>query len=301
MKTKKRAPRNRTIELSDDERTRYKTCLLKLSSPADIEDILDRTVCQDIFEALPFLPDAFVDLLFIDPPYNIGKEFGGRRFKKTALAEYAKRIDKWLSRLVRILKPSASVYICSEWSSSAAVHSVAEKYFKVRNRITWEREKGRGALRNWKNCSEDIWFCTVSNEYTFNVEAVKLKRRVLAPYTGQTSPFPSGRCRKTPTTPLRSRKSCLQKSFLQVRIRAMWSLTLFSAQGQPLLLQRNSAGALSASKSMRATACLLKNGLRWLRRTPRFRDTLTAHSGRETFFTVRRFPGDFDATSELIN
>jgi len=183
MKTKKRAPRNRTIELSDDERTRYKTCLLKLSSPADIEDILDRTVCQDIFEALPFLPDAFVDLLFIDPPYNIGKEFGGRRFKKTALAEYAKRIDKWLSRLVRILKPSASVYICSEWSSSAAVHSVAEKYFKVRNRITWEREKGRGALRNWKNCSEDIWFCTVSNEYTFNVEAVKLKRRVLAPYT----------------------------------------------------------------------------------------------------------------------
>src|SRR5690606_26751856 len=36
---------------------------------------------------------------------------------------------------------------------------------------------------NWKNTSEDIWFCTMSKEYTFNVEAVKLRRRVMAPYT----------------------------------------------------------------------------------------------------------------------
>ena len=36
--------------------------------------------------------------------------------------------------------------------------------------ITWEREKGRGAARNWKNCAEDIWFATVSREYTFNVD-----------------------------------------------------------------------------------------------------------------------------------
>jgi site-specific DNA-methyltransferase (adenine-specific) len=62
------------------------------------------------------------------------------------------------------------------------VFEVVKDRFQVRNRITWEREKGRGARKNWKNASEDIWFCTVSNEYTFNVEAVKLKRKVLAPY-----------------------------------------------------------------------------------------------------------------------
>ena len=56
---------------------------------------------------------------------------------------------------------------------------------KVRNRITWEREKGRGSKKNWKNSSEDIWFCTVSDEYTYNVNAVKLKRRVIAPYTDE--------------------------------------------------------------------------------------------------------------------
>jgi site-specific DNA-methyltransferase (adenine-specific) len=85
--------------------------------------------------------------------------------------------------LLKTLKPTASVYICGDWRSAAAIHLVAEKYLIVRNRITWEREKGRGAKANWKNCSEDIWFCTVSNQYTFNVEAVKLKRRVIAPYT----------------------------------------------------------------------------------------------------------------------
>jgi len=81
------------------------------------------------------------------------------------------------------LKNTASVYVCSEWYSSTAVHLVLDKLLKVRNRITWEREKGRGAKANYKNASEDIWFATVSDDYVFNVEDVKLKRRVLAPYT----------------------------------------------------------------------------------------------------------------------
>jgi site-specific DNA-methyltransferase (adenine-specific) len=59
---------------------------------------------------------------------------------------------------------------------------VLEQQFIIRNRITWEREKGRGAKANWKNCAEDIWFCTVGEDYHFDVDAVKLKRKVLAPY-----------------------------------------------------------------------------------------------------------------------
>jgi site-specific DNA-methyltransferase (adenine-specific) len=75
------------------------------------------------------------------------------------------------------------VYICGDWRSSAAIEHVASKYFIIRSRITWEREKGRGAKANWKNASEDIWFCTMSGDYTFNLDAVKLKRKVRAPYT----------------------------------------------------------------------------------------------------------------------
>jgi site-specific DNA-methyltransferase (adenine-specific) len=122
-------------------------------------------------------------VLVIDPPYNLTKSFGETKFTKLSMAEYGEWLETWLPKLQKTLKPTASVYICSEWSTSAIIFALAEKYFVVRNRITWEREKGRGALSNWKNSSEDIWFCTLGDTYTFNVDAVKLKRRVLAPYT----------------------------------------------------------------------------------------------------------------------
>jgi site-specific DNA-methyltransferase (adenine-specific) len=147
--------------------------------------LYNRTICQDMVEAVRFLPDAFVDLLVIDPPYNLSKSFNQTHFKRRPSHQYARWLEACLTALQRTLKATASVYICSEWSSSALVFTVAEKHFTVRNRITWEREKGRGALSNWKNCSEDIWFCTVSENYAFNVDAVKLKRRVIAPYTDE--------------------------------------------------------------------------------------------------------------------
>lgn len=178
-----RAPANRTLTLSDEELERYRSSLERLEFKANVDQIRDRLFCQDIFSALPFLPDASVDLLFADPPYNLTKTFNNRRIKKTSLEQYTEWLDSWLSQIVRLLKPTASVYICGDWESSAAIHRVGEKYFIPRNRITWEREKGRGAKANWKKCAEDIWFFTVSDDYYFDVESVRLKRQVIAPYT----------------------------------------------------------------------------------------------------------------------
>lgn len=178
-----RAPRNRSITLTEAEKERYAERLLTLTAPVELEAVRDRIICGDIFEVLDYLPPGSVDLLFADPPYNMAKLFNRRAFTPLSAAEYEAWLDSWVSKLPRLLKPAASIYICGDWRSSAAIHRVAEKYFVVRNRITWEREKGRGASGNWKNSSEDIWFCTVSAEYVFNVEAVKLKRRVIAPYT----------------------------------------------------------------------------------------------------------------------
>ncbi len=188
MSEKTRAPRNKTITLTAQETARYRARLLRLDAPAPVEAILNRTICQNLFEALPHLPANFVDLLVIDPPYNLDKSFNGRAFRRMPRSDYETWLASWLEPLTRLLKPTASVYICGDWQSGAAIQRVAEQYFTVRNRITWEREKGRGAKRNWKNAAEDIWFCTVSNEYTFNVGAVKLKRRVLAPYTADGQP-----------------------------------------------------------------------------------------------------------------
>jgi len=175
-----RAPLNRTLTLSGDELASYRARLERLESPANVRD---RVFCQDVFEVLPNLPDQSVDLMFADPPYNLTKSFNDRKFKKISIDKYSEWLDSWLGLTLRILKPTASIYICGDWRSSTAIHRLGEKYFIPQNRITWEREKGRGAKSNWKNCSEDIWFFTASENYYFNVDAVMLKRQVIAPYT----------------------------------------------------------------------------------------------------------------------
>ena len=180
---KTRAHRNRTITLSREEAERYSGDLLQICEPATVNTIENKIVNQDTFEVLGFLPDRFVDLLILDPPYHLTKTFNSNTCRKKSISKYAEWLENLLVKLLPTLTNSASVYVCSEWYSSTAAHLVLDKFLKVRNRITWEREKGRGAKRNWKNASEDIWFATVSDDYVFNVENVKLKRKVMAPYT----------------------------------------------------------------------------------------------------------------------
>jgi site-specific DNA-methyltransferase (adenine-specific) len=176
------APGNRTITLLDGERKIYHRNLLKISRPASLKRVLNKVINQDFLEVIDFLPPNFVDVLFIDPPYNLAKTFNDRSFKQVSIEKYMVWMESWLKKMRGLLKPTASIYICGDWRSSSAIQLLCEKYFIIRNRITFEREKGRGAQNNWKNNSEDIWFCTVSKNFTFNADAVKLKRRVIAPY-----------------------------------------------------------------------------------------------------------------------
>ena len=187
-KTKSRAPRNRTIELDDNEIEIYRSRLLFFDERTDFPDTRDKIICADAFSTLKKLSVQSFDLLFADPPYNLTKNFGENSFRQTSLDEYEMWLDSWLGDCAKLLKPTASVYICGDWRSAAAIQRVGMKYFNLQNRITWEREKGRGARANWKNAAEDIWFFTVSGEYIFNLENVKIKRKVLAPYTVSGAP-----------------------------------------------------------------------------------------------------------------
>ncbi len=179
---KKRAPLNRTLILNESEISRLSKKLIRLEKKVNLDDIINKTIHQDLFEALDYLPENSVDLLFVDPPYNLSKDFNGHKFNKMTIDAYCNYIDSWLKRINPLLKNNASIYICGDYHSSTSIHLVASKYFEVLNRITWQREKGRGAKRNWKNATEDIWFCAKSFSYKFYVDRVKEKRRVLAPY-----------------------------------------------------------------------------------------------------------------------
>jgi site-specific DNA-methyltransferase (adenine-specific) len=185
---KHRAPRNHTLTLNKQDELRYKPRLKRLSGPVALSEILDSTICQDLFSILDWLPKASVDLLFADPPYNLTKTFNGRKFNEATLDDYERWLESWIAPLRKILKPTASIYVCGDWRSSGAIQRVLEKYFILRNRIVWEREKGRGAKSNWKNCCEDIWYATVSERFVFDLDAVKLKRRVIAPYRQSGAP-----------------------------------------------------------------------------------------------------------------
>ena len=179
---KKRAPRNRTLTCTEAELAPLSTDLLRLTEPASPELLTNRIVNQDLVHAIPFLPAGFVDLLILDPPYNLTKNYNGHVFRSREAEDYIAWFGRILSSVLPLLRPKASLYVCSDWQTSNLVFPVLDKHLYVRNRITWEREKGRGAKTNWKNNTEEIWFCTLGDDYCFNVDDVKLKRRVIAPY-----------------------------------------------------------------------------------------------------------------------
>jgi site-specific DNA-methyltransferase (adenine-specific) len=176
--------KNRTIRVEEAERPALESAVREFPArarpaAAELENVLIR---GDALEILPGLPEGFADLIIVDPPYNLTKRFGASVFRARDSAAYEEYLESWLPELARLLAPAGSLYVCADWRSSGAVERVGSRRFVPRNRITWEREKGRGAARNWKNGSEDIWFFTKSEDYAFNLDAVMLTRRVLAPY-----------------------------------------------------------------------------------------------------------------------
>lgn len=180
MTMKERAPRNRTVTLDDAERDRLKR---HLKTESEVHaDTVDATVLGNCVDVAARLSPASVDMLFLDPPYNLNKRFGDSSFTKKPVEQYTDWLRGVLDALLPTVKQNGTVYICGDWHTSASIFTAASERLNIRNRITWEREKGRGAKTNWKNSSEDIWFCTMTDNYTFNVDKVKVRRKVIAPY-----------------------------------------------------------------------------------------------------------------------
>lgn len=184
-----KSQRNKTLDLSVEAGRRYlKRCLSEKNDLSTLSSVENKTILGDVFKILPKLPKGFVDLLIVDPPYNLNKDYEGKKFKAVSDEEYEKYTASWIEQILPLLKPNASIYVCCDWKSSIVIGAVLKKYFHVQNRITWQREKGRGAKSNWKNAMEDIWFATISENYTFNLDAVKLRKRVVAPYKQNGAP-----------------------------------------------------------------------------------------------------------------
>jgi len=180
---KERASMNRTIILTEDDKN-----ILQNQINNHFDNKNNVIICGDFMTINKELPSSYVDLVLLDPPYNISKKYGDTLFKSMSSDEYIAYVEEIFLNCLRVLKPSGTMYICGDWNSSylqrkALEHLENQGMCDVINRITWSRDKGRGANNNWKNNIEDIWMVVKDkNSYYFNVDAVKMRKTVLAPY-----------------------------------------------------------------------------------------------------------------------
>lgn len=172
------AKNNRTLRIGGEERE-------SLMQMIDGQSLIH----GDLFDVLSTLPDGFANLIIVDPPYNLPRNFGDKKFTVVSPQQYEEYLRSWFSLLCDKLAPDGTLYMCGDWRCSSSMQRVIEERLTILNRITWQREKGRGAAHNWKNSMEDIWFAVKNpKDYYFDVEAVKVRRRVLAPYREEGRP-----------------------------------------------------------------------------------------------------------------
>lgn len=184
---------NKTIDFgieSENGKKYLQKCIIddKNTNQYKISDIKNKTINGDSFSVLKKIKEKFADLMIVDPPYNISKDYHGFKFGSKDNLNYEIYTKSWIEATLPILKENSSIYVCCDWKSSLIIGKILSEYFNIQNRITWQREKGRGAKSNWKNAMEDIWFATVSNKYTFNLDKVKVRRKVIAPYRKEGKP-----------------------------------------------------------------------------------------------------------------
>lgn len=183
MEAKGKASRNKTLTIEDDEILSLRQEIVYQDEVKEGMDYKDKIICDDVINVLSCLPDGFADLIIIDPPYNLSRNFGTVKFEAMKEDVYEEYLMSWFPEVCRKLSPKGSLYMCGDWKCTSSMQRVIARYLKVINRITWQREKGRGTKANWKNSMEDIWYAVRDEKnYHYDVEAVMMRRKVLAPY-----------------------------------------------------------------------------------------------------------------------
>jgi site-specific DNA-methyltransferase (adenine-specific) len=119
---------------------------------------------------LPTIADNSIDLIAIDPPYEIGFENN----------EWDKQQLDWeflCQEFHRILKPTGNLIVFQGWSNVSRTKEILDKKFQLNNWIIWDRIKGRGATTNFVSTREDILWYSKTKNYTFNKIYSNIKKK----------------------------------------------------------------------------------------------------------------------------
>lgn len=148
--------------------------------------------CGDNLEQLPKLPDRFVDLIYIDPPFNsnrIYETFGGETKEKRAFEDrhestrtYIDYMRPRCTQLARVLKKTGSFYYHCDWHASHYVKVMLDQIFgegSFINEIIWAYESGGRATHHFHRKHDILFLYSPSarkQSYTFNGDAVSVRR-----------------------------------------------------------------------------------------------------------------------------
>jgi site-specific DNA-methyltransferase (adenine-specific) len=139
---------------------------------------INQIICGDATAELSQLPDASVDLIIADPPYNLGKNYGNN-IDLRAGKEYHQFTQSWLTQAVRVLKPTGSLYVFMGVRFIARLYVMLEQDFQLifNGWITWHYTQGMGRRVGFSPRHEDILYFTKSPHYTFNLNAVRIPQK----------------------------------------------------------------------------------------------------------------------------
>ena len=123
--------------------------------------------------------DESIDLIFADPPYNIGKNFNGRKDKWSSDEDYREWCYAWLDLCVRKLKPTGSLYLMAATQSIPYLDIHLSKKLHILSRIVWFYDSsGVQAKRYFGSLYEPILFCVKNKEeYTFNADDILVEAK----------------------------------------------------------------------------------------------------------------------------
>ena len=133
----------------------------------------------DALDALKMLPDGSVDLIFADPPYNIGKNFNGHIEKWETEEVYLEWCYAWLDLCVQKLKPSGSFYVMTATQFMPFFDIFLRKKLNVLSRLVWSYDSsGVQAKKHYGSMYEPILFCVKDkNNYTFNANDILVEAK----------------------------------------------------------------------------------------------------------------------------
>lgn len=133
----------------------------------------------DALEALKTLPDNSVDLIFADPPYNIGKNFNGKIEKWDTEESYLEWCYEWLDLCIQKLKPNGSFYVMTATQFMPYFDIHLRKKLTILSRLVWSYDSsGVQAKKYYGSMYEPILFCVKDkNNYTFNTNDILVEAK----------------------------------------------------------------------------------------------------------------------------